>query len=60
MGTRTPITAITGPIGTTDHIGTTDRIRTMATILGLHSTGTVDIAITATIVIITVIGNELT
>jgi hypothetical protein len=32
--------------------GITDRIRTMATIMGLHTTGTEDTAITATTVII--------
>jgi predicted nucleic acid-binding protein len=39
----------------------TDRIRTMATIMGLRTTGTVGIAtITATIVIIITIGTKLT
>ena len=39
----------------------TDRIRTMATILGLRTTGTAGVAtITATIVIITTIGIKLT
>jgi len=43
-------------------MATTDHIRTIATILGLHSTGTAGIAIiTATTVIIgTIIGTKLT
>ena len=39
---------------------TTDRIDTMATILGHHTIGPTDIAITATTVIITTIGTKLT
>jgi hypothetical protein len=55
MAMGIPITVTTGPIGTTD------RIRTMATMLGLDSTGPAGIAITAsTVIITTVIGNEMT
>jgi hypothetical protein len=44
------------------HMDTTGPIRTMATITGLHITGTTGIAITATIIviIITVTGTKLT
>jgi hypothetical protein len=48
------------PTGITLHIPITDRIRTMATIMGLHSTGTADIDTTiAIIVITTAIGDKL-
>jgi len=45
--------AIQGTDTATIHTATTDRIRTTATILGRHTTGTTDTAITATTVIIT-------
>jgi hypothetical protein len=38
----------------------TDRIRTTAIILGRHTTGTTDTAITVTTGIITIIGTKLT
>jgi len=41
------------------HMAITDRIRTTAIILGRHTTGPTDTAITVTTVIITTIGTKL-